>query len=106
MNTVSIVFISIIAFVALVFGGNYLAYQNDAFFMPKRESLRRDVMLNSRAYNEGMNIRLSSLHLQYTQAKTDDERDAIKGLVRVEVGAVDRSLLPLDIQAFLRQIGV
>ncbi len=36
-----------------VFGLNYFGYLNTAFFAPKYEGVRHDVMIESRAYSEG-----------------------------------------------------
>jgi len=96
----------IVGIVVAVFGGNYLAFQNDAFFMPKREALRRDTMIESRAYQEATYRELANYRLQYTQAKTDDERKAIKGMAQHSADALDKSRLPIDLQVWLKSLGI
>ena len=98
-------FAAIVAVVALVFGLNYAGYRSDAFFAPRYESLRRDTMIQSRAYSEASTRELYRLKLQYLQAKSDDERSTIRAFALHESAAFDRDRLPLDLQSFVAQLG-
>jgi hypothetical protein len=95
-------FVSI--FFATIFGLNYLGYANFAFFAPRYEAVRRDVMINSRAYDEGTKRELYRLQLQYQQAKTDAERDTIASAARHEFQIFPQDRLPSDLRAFMSQI--
>lgn len=91
-----------VVLVPLVVGGLYF----EAFRMPFMESVRRDTMIQSRAYSEATTRQMYRLMLQYKQAKTDDEKDTIKSFIRHEVQAFDRSRLPSDVKVFLEQNGI
>lgn len=75
-----------------------------SYYAPAQEEIRRNTILQSRAYNEGMIRELSRLRIQLEQAKTDGERDAIKAMVRHEVGAVDISILPAELRDFVNSV--
>jgi hypothetical protein len=89
------------AVVGIAFGGFYLY----AYFAPKYEGVRRDVMIQSRAYSEGQTREIYRLKLQYQQAQSDDERATIRAMALHEASAFDRSRLPLDLQSFIIQLG-
>lgn len=92
-------------FIALVFGLNALGYINTAFFAPKYEAVRRDTMIQSRAYGEATTRELYRLKLQYQQAKTDDEKATVRAFALHESAAFDRDRLPTDLQSFIAQLG-
>lgn len=89
----------------VIFGLNLFGLFSYSFFAPKMEAVRRDTMLQSRAYSEGATRELYRLKLQYSQARTDDERATIAAFARHEATAFDKSLLPLDVAAWLVSIG-
>ena len=81
MNGWKIAGISILALLGLFFLG--WAIQGNDYFMfsfwkPKYENVNRHIFENTESYVDGMNKELSSLHLQYKQAQTDLEKNAIK----------------------------
>lgn len=90
---------------AVAFGVNYFAYGSFSFFAPKYEAVRRDVMIESRAYQEGTIRRIYELRLQYEQAQDDSARATIRQIVLHETRAFDRARLPRDLQAFIKQMG-
>jgi hypothetical protein len=96
------------AFAALAVIG-WVAQGNQFFlykvFAPQYEAVRRDVMLESRAYSEATTREFNRLRLQYVQAKTEDEKAAIRAMALHEAAAFDKSRLPVDLQSFLTQIG-
>ena len=96
---------SIVVFFAFIFGLNYFGFANYAFFAPKYEGVRRDVMIQSRAYSEATTREFYRLKLQYQQARTDDERATIRAMALHESESFDRDRLPADLQLFLTQIG-
>jgi hypothetical protein len=102
-------FFSIIGCVMLFFISisvlSYYGYASFAFFAPKYEGVRRDVMIQSRAYSEASTREMYRFKLQYQQAHTDDERATIAAFALHESQAFDRTRLPLDLQAFIAQLG-
>lgn len=90
---------------AVIFGLNLFGLAQYQFFAPRLEAVRRDTMIQSRAYGEGATRELYRLKLQYLQAKSDDERATIKAFALHESAAFDRTRLPLDLQSFLAQLG-
>jgi hypothetical protein len=82
-----------------------LGFASFAFWAPKYEAVRRDTMIQSRAYGEATTRELYRLKLQYVQAKTDDEKATIRAFALHESAAFDRDRLPADLQIFLTQLG-
>ncbi len=103
-NTV-LIFLIIVAVLGVIFGLNYFGYALTAFFQPKMEAVRRDTMIQSRAYSEATMREMYRLKLQYVQSKSNDEKDTIKAMIRHEMGSFDKERLPADLQVFLQQIG-
>ncbi len=92
-------------FFIATFGLNYFGYANLAFFAPKYEAVRRDQMIESRAYTEGTIRELYTLQAQYKAAKTDEERATISAAARHEFSIFPKERLPGDLQMFLTQVG-
>ncbi len=90
---------------ALIFGLNLFGFAQFQFFAPKMESVRRDVMIQSRAYGEANTRELYRLKLQYAQAQSDEERATIKAFALHEGDAMDKTRLPQDLQTFLISLG-
>ncbi len=105
MRFAALVVSVLVLFCAVIFGLNLFGFAQYSFFAPKMEAVRRDTMLQSRAYGEAATRELYRLKLQYAQAKTDDERSTIAAFARHEATAFDRTLLPPDVQVWLNQIG-
>lgn len=95
----------LVLFAALVFGLQLAGFESFAFWAPKYEAVRRDQMIQSRAYSEAATREMYRLKLQYLQAKSDDERSTIRAFALHESTAFDRDRLPLDLQAFISQLG-
>src|SRR6202035_2754527 len=104
MKTIFATIGCIAIFCTAIFGLNYLGYANFSFFAPKYEAVRRDVMINSRAYDEGSKRELYRLKLQYQQAKTDAERDTIASAARHEFQIFPEDRLPSDLRMIMSQI--
>lgn len=105
MRGVIVLLAGIVLFGSLIFGANLFGLAQYQFFAPRQEAIRRDTMLQSRAYGEAATRELYRLKLQYVQSKSDDERSTIAAMARHEATAFDRTLLPNDVQAWLTQIG-
>lgn len=96
---------ALVLILSVLFGLNLFGLAQYSFFAPRLEAVRRDTMLQSRAYGEAATRELYRLKLQYVQSKSDDERSTIAAMARHEATAFDRALLPPDVQAWLTQIG-
>lgn len=105
MRAIFALLAALVGVCALVFGLNLFGLAQFQFFAPKMESVRRDTMLQSRAYSEANTRELYRLKREYQGAKTDDERDTIKAFALHEADAMDKTRLPGDLQAFLISIG-
>jgi hypothetical protein len=89
---------------AAIFGIAYGGYAMYAYFAPKYEGVRRDVMINSRFYNEATVRELYRLKEQYDAAKTDEERATIAAAARHEFVIFPRDRLPPDLRFWFAQI--
>lgn len=105
MKTIFGIVGSLVLFVGIIFGLNYAGYMGTAFFAPRYEAVRRDTMIQSRAYSEASTREIYRLKLQYQQAKSDDEKSTIRAFVLHESAAFDRDRLPNDLQSFLISLG-
>lgn len=98
-----------IGVIAVVIGLGWIVQGNSFFmfqvFAPKYEAVRRDTMIQSRAYSEATTREMYRLKLQYQQAKGDDEKATIRAMTLHEAEAFDRNRLPPDLQSFLIQLG-
>jgi len=92
-------------FCIAIFGLNALGFSIFAFFAPKYEAVRRDQMIESRAYSEGTIRELYTLQRQYQAAKTDAERDTLAAAARHEFSIFPQERLPSDLRAFMTQVG-
>lgn len=98
--------IGVLLFITLLgFGINYAAMQQTAFFSPKYEAIRRDTMIQSRAYGEAETRAMYNYKRQFIQAKTPEEKAAIRAMAVHEADALDRSRLPEDLQIFINSLG-
>lgn len=89
---------------AIGFGLRFLAYSNNAFFAPRNEAIRRDVMIESRAYSEATIREMYNFQRQYLAAGSDAEKNAIKAAARHAAAGYDINRLPADLQGFVRPI--
>ncbi len=105
MKTALAILGGVAAFVALIFGLNFLGFAQFAFFAPKYESVRRDTMIESRAYSEATTRRMYDLKLQWQKAATADEKATIRAMALHEARAFDIERLPRDLQLFINQLG-
>lgn len=105
MKTVLAIVLGVPLFFGAIFGLNYYAYGTYNFFAPKYEAIRRDVMLQSRAYSEGETRTLYRLKIQSEAAPTPEAKQTLVLAARHECGALDRSRLPADLASFCNPLG-
>lgn len=96
LSVVGMLCLLLLGFFIVIDGG----YQLTAYFAPKYEAIRRDVMIQSRAYTEGENRNLSRLLIEYQQAPTPEAKNTILAAARHECEAVDRTRLPIELANF------
>lgn len=87
-----------------IFGLNYFGYMNIAFFAPKIEAVRRDVMIESRAYSEATVRELYRLHRQYNASDDEVVRMTIVAAARHEFSIFPEDRLPPDLRVWMQQI--
>lgn len=101
-------FFIIVAFVAMIgaviFGLNMVGFISYSFWAPKYEGVRRDVMIQSRAYSEATLREMYRFKLQYEQAQGEAERNTIRQFALHEAQSSDISRLPQDLQTWLKGI--
>lgn len=100
-TVVGIVLVAVSFLGGLSVGGYYLY----AFLAPKYESTRRDVMIESRVYSEGVVRELYALQRQYQQAGSDTERATIAAAARHQYQIFPQDRLPADLRLFMTQVG-
>ncbi len=105
MKVVLAIIGAVALFAVAIFGLNALGFGVFAFFAPKYEAVRRDQMIESRAYSEGTVRELYTLQRQYRDAKTDPERETIAAAARHEFTIYPKDRLPLDLRDFMAQVG-
>ncbi len=99
-ETVGLIVIWCCVVVGVLFG----AYYATAYFAPKYEAVRRDVMINSRYYDEATTRELYRLKRQYESASTDEAKQTIAAAARHEFGIYDSNRLPGDLYTWMEQI--
>lgn len=85
---------------AMLFGG-YHAY---SYFAPKYESVRRDVMIESRAYSEASVRELYRLKRQWDATDDASKRATIVAAARHEFSIFPEDRLPADLRLWMSQI--
>ncbi len=95
----------IVILCAIGFGLSYFGLLSHGFFAPQYEAIRRDVMIESRAYSEATTRRMYELKIQYDAAPNDDAKNTIRLLALHEARGFDKARLPRDLQLVLTQIG-
>jgi len=100
-GTIILVGIGIVAVViAMMFGGYYAT----AYFSPKYEAVRRDTMIESRAYSEATIRELYRFKRQYEAAQTPAEKQTIVAAARHEFEIFPQDRLPADLAIWFQQI--
>ena len=91
MKTVFTVIMCIVAFVAFIFGAQYLHLNMTKFFKPKYENVNRQVFENTKSYLHGIQQDLGKYYNEYNKAKTVEDKEVIKEVVKVRFAEVDAS---------------
>jgi len=91
--------LGLIAFLALLAGISFLSLKSYEYFAPKYRAVDAKVFKESEQYNEGMLRDLTELQRQYVTA-TDEEKAALRPIIRHRFDAYDITKLPPDLQEF------
>jgi len=98
-KAIVIVFLSFVFLTSL----GYYSLRMAGYFQPKFEQVRRNVFMESQAYNDGMMRDLQNFQFEY--AKADDAGKAIiRSAVQHRFATYDPDRLPADLRSFLYQI--
>ena len=89
---------------ALTFSLNLFGFANYSFFAPKINQVQTNVFKQSQAYNDGMANDLGDLKIQYLDAKSQEQRDAIRAIIMQRFASYDKSSLPPDLQSFYNSL--
>lgn len=74
------------------------------YWKPKFKTMERKAFEQNRSYVEGITMDLGNYYRQYKDAKTEDEKTAIKAVVFNRFANVDEtSLNSYDLQNFLKE---
>lgn len=90
-----------IGVLAVIFGVSYFAYFNTAFFAPRYEAVRRDTMIQSRAYSEATVRELYRLKRQWDATADPQARATIIAAARHEFSIFPEDRLPADLRAWM-----
>ena len=100
---------SVVGFILVIlvvsFTLQYFSMLNTGFFQPKYEAIRRDTMIESRAYSEATVRNLNNLRLQYMSSTNEAEKATIRAIVLHETQAFDKNRLPADLKLFVTNLG-
>lgn len=100
LGAIGAVIIWVAVAAGLMFGGFY-AYQ---YFAPKYEGVRRDVMIESRAYSEATVRELYRMKRQYESAETEAERATIRAAALHEFSIFPEDRLPNDLRVWFHSL--
>ncbi len=93
-----------VCIIAVVVGLSFLGFQMHAYFAPKYEAVNRDVMLQSRSYQEGTVRELYTIKRQY-EAASETEKATLRAAALHEFEIFPKDRLPPDLAAFMTEIG-
>lgn len=88
-----------VAFIALIAGISFLSFKSYEYYAPKYRAVDAKVFKESEQYNEGMLRDLTELQRQYITA-TDEQKAALRPIIRHRFDAYDITKLPPDLQEF------
>lgn len=93
--------LAILGSIALIIGFGLAALEWRRYFEPEHAAVGREVFEQTPSFVHGKAQYIARLRLQYEAADTDASRQSLRTLIKSEAAAVDTTLLPRDIQAFL-----
>ncbi len=98
------IFLFVFVTVICTFVG-WIGFEVYSYYAPRYEAVNRDVMLQSRSYQEGAIRELYSIQRQYISAKTDEEKATLAAAARHEFSIFPKERLPADLVIFMNSIG-
>lgn len=90
--------------IALFIGLGFASLEWRRYFAPRHADVSREVFESTPSFVQGKAQYIARLRLQYEAADTEASRQSLRTLIKTEAAAVDITLLPQDIQAFLANL--
>lgn len=95
---------SFLIFCLLVGAGfTFIAFYSYQYWAPKYEQVRFDTFKQSQAYNDGQIRDLQDLKIEYIKAN-DEQKVALKAIIRHRFSVYDVDRLPVDLRSFYQEI--
>ena len=95
---------AIVIIFILMFVSNSLDLISYKFFAPKREAVRREVFEETKSYNQGKVQDLVRYRLEYLQAESSEDKEAIASTIRMMFADYDENTLEPVLRDFLKEI--
>lgn len=102
MRELLVIIVSAVAFLLFIAGLQFYGLISYQFFAPKYEAVRRTVWENTPSFYAGTRRDFDDLVLQYKQAKTDDERDAISSILRHRAAGAPTDLITPEVKQIIK----
>lgn len=87
----------------LIGGLGYISYLAYGFYAPRYEQVRYNTFKESQTYNDGMLRDLQNLQMEYIKAD-DEQKAALKAIVRQRFSVYDIDRLPVDLRMFYQSV--
>jgi hypothetical protein len=107
MDELKAVLLGLVALVGIfVLGFIFTGYDYNSFkfWAPKYANAQRNVFEHTQSYVEGKVEYLCHLRFQYQESSDTNQRAALRTLILSEASTIDNSLLPIDLQVFIRSL--
>lgn len=94
----------LIAVAVLTFTANAIGLVNLTFWGPKYQQAHREIFEETQSYVHGKASHISRLRLEYESTESDSRKRALRGMILAESSAIDITLLPPELRAFIQQL--
>ena len=93
--------IFIVVMIAFSIGGNALGLWNLQFWGVKYENAHREIFEQTKSFRDGSARDLDNLRLQYLQAKTSEEKAALRDVMRHRAVSIDPALISPEVKTII-----
>ena len=97
-------FLGLVAFGLIVIAVSFGGYYSYAYFAPKYEAVRRDTMIESRAYSEATLRELYNYKTQYEATQDPSAKATIAAAARHDFEIFPQDRLPADLAAWMQVV--
>lgn len=98
------VILSLMTLLIVVQAGKLAGLWNYTFWQPKYEDAKREVFTHTTSFVQGMTQDFNAAKLQYHTTQDEDVKNAIRSMVLHRAGQIDNSLLPLDLETWIKEL--